>query len=355
MLPLSLIALGTSQGRRLLLAAAVFAAPAWFNTGARFLIPAVPFAALALGIALESIPFALPVAAVFAVLVGWPTAVPAYADQWNWRIGGFPKAEALRKQPVEPYILKNLPDYGLKPLLELNVPRGERVFSFAGRPDSYIDRDIVVSYESALGNLVQDIFWVPGGHPPRVKLGFRFLPVVTRQVRVVNNATDPNYWTVAEMRVFSKAKEVVREPGWRVSAWPNDWEAPLAFDNSYATRWSTWEGMKPHARLGIEFPEAREIDEVVLECDPAQEAKLQVEIMLPSGRWVGMTDSAEAVRAEPPQGIRRAAAREVKALGFRYVLVNEGDYVYGDLKKYLGFWGMTQIGEVNGAHFYRID
>jgi hypothetical protein len=355
MLPLSLLALRSSQGRRLLLAALVFAVPAWFNTGARFLIPSAPFAALALGIGLESIPAALPVVLAFTALVSWPTAVSAYCDPWNWRIGGFPEREALRKESVEPYILRNLPDYGLKPSIELYVQPNESVFSFAGRPDAYIDRDIVVSYESALGNLVNDILWAPQAHLPAVQERFRFFPVETRSIRVTNNSTDNNFWTVAEMRVFFQGKEAPRAPDWKVSAWPNGWEAPLAFDNSYATRWSTWQGMAPHARLQVDFPAIRRVDEVSLECDPAWEAKLQVDVLLPSGRWVAMTDTVDMKKVEPPGGIRRAATRDVKLLGFRYLLVNEGDFVYRDFKKNFDYWGVTQLFELNGTHFYRID
>ena len=50
-----------------------------------------------------------------------------------------------------------------------------------------------------------------------------------------------------------------------------------------------------------------------------------------------------------------AATREVKALGFRFLLVNEGDLVYADMKKYPNFWGITQLAEAKGTHFYRID
>jgi hypothetical protein len=355
MLPLSLLALRSSQVRRLLLAALVFAVPAWFNTGARFLIPSAPFAALALGIGLESIPVALPVVLAFTALVSWPTAVSAYCDPWNWRIGGYPIREALRKESVEPYILRNLPDYGLKRAIELYVRPDESVFSFAGRPDAYIDRNIVVGYESTLGNLVDDILWAPRGHLPVVQEHFRFFPVETRSIRVTNNATDNNFWTVAEMRVFSQGKEVPRAPDWKVSAWPNGWEAPLAFDNSYATRWSTWQGMAPHARLQLDFPAISRVDEVVLECDPAWEAKLQVDVLEPSGRWVAMTDTVEMKKVEPPGGIRRAATRDVKLLGLRYLLVNEGDFIYEDLKKNLSYWGLTQLFELNGTHLYRID
>ncbi|HXA51736.1 MAG TPA: discoidin domain-containing protein, partial [Candidatus Acidoferrum sp.] len=142
---------------------------------------------------------------------------------------------------------------------------------------------------------------------------------------------------------------------WKVSAWPNGWEAALAFDNSYATRWSTWQGITPHARLQVDFPAARRVDQVVLECDPVWEAKLQVDVLLPSGRWVAMTDTGEMKKVEPPGGIRRAATRDVKLLGFRYLLVSEGDLVYQDLKKYAKYWGVTQLFELNGTDFYRID
>ncbi len=355
MLPLSLLALRCAQGRRLLLAALVFAIPAWFNTGARFLIPAAPFASIAIGIALQSIPAALPVVAVFATLMSLPVAVSAYCDPWCWRIGGFPVREALRLKPVGPYILDNLPDYALKDPIRLYVPPGERIFSFAGRPDAYFDRDIVVGYESTLGNLLNDILLAPQAHPPQFRQGYRFLPVETRGVRVVNNTTSDNFWTVAEMRVLSQGREVPRAASWRVSASPNGWEAPLAFDNSYATRWSTWQGIRPHDRLQIDFPKPQRIDEVVLECDPTWDAKLQVEVLLPTGRWVALTDTPEWEKPGPPEGIRQAAARDAKLLGFRYLLVNEGDFLYQDLKRNLNYWGVTQLANVNGTHFYRID
>jgi hypothetical protein len=355
MLPLSLIALRNSHGRRLLFAALLFAVPAWLNTGARFLIPSAPFAALALGIALENVAFAVPVLAMFTALVCWPPSLAGYCDPFSWRISGFPIREALRLEPSAPYILKHIPDVSLNAALVQNVPPKERVYSFAGRPQAYFDRDIVVSYESALGNLVQEIFWSPHGPTPRVREHFKFLPVTTIAVRVVNNATGGNFWTVAEMRVFSQRNALPRSPAWRIRAWPNGWEVPLAFDNSYATRWSTWQGIGPHARIEIEFPSPQRIDEVTLECDPVWEAKLQAEIRMPDGRWVAVTDTVEYEKVEPPPGIRLAASRDVKALGFRYLLVNDGDFLYEDLKKYPKFWGMTQLTEVNGTHFYRID
>ena len=355
LVPCGLLALRWKSGRRLLLAALVFALPAYLNTGSRFLIPAAPFLALAMGVGLAEVPGALPALALFHALVCWPPVLSTYCDPWDWRISSFPDRVALRLDPVTPYILNSIGDYALKVPIELHVPRGERVFSFAGRPQAYIDRDIVVSYESTLGNLANDILWAPQAHNPATEEHFKFLPVTTRGVRVVNTAKGADFWTVAEMRLRSQGRELARSPGWRLSAWPNGWEAQLAFDNSYATRWSTWQDIAPHARLQVEFPTGQLVDEVVLECDPAWNAHLQVEVLAEGRRWVPITDTPEIVPRDAAPGIRRAATREMKALGLRYLLINKGDMVYEDMRKFPAFWGVTELAEANGTHFYRID
>ena len=353
--PIGLLALRFKTGRRLLLAALVFALPAYLNVGARFLIPSAPFLALAMGVGLAEVPAALPVLALFHVLACWPPILSTYCDPWNWRIASFPIRAALRLDPSTPYLINHIGDLALQVPIELAVPRGERIFSFAGRPEAYIDRDIIVSYESTLGNLAQDTLWDLQGHKAEHAQHFRFLPVSTRGVRVVNTNSATDFWTVAEMRLRSQGRELPRSPDWRLSAWPNGWEVQLAFDNNYATRWSTWEAVAPHARIQVEFGAAQLVDEVVLECTPAWNAHLQVEVLRDTGRWVPLTDTAEVVKTEFAPGIRRAVTRELKAIGFRFLLVNDGDMVFADMKKYPTFWGVTQLAEANGTHFYRID
>jgi hypothetical protein len=353
--PLGLLALRFKCGRRLLLAGLVFALPAYLNVGCRFLIPASPFLALALGIGLAEVPGALAVLALFQALACWPPVLSTYCDQWNWRISSFPARAAFRVESSPTFIIRNIWDYALKVPIELAVAPGERIFSFSGRPDGYIDRDIVVSYESTLGNLASDILLAPQAHRPANAQRFKMLPVTARGVRVVNSASDTGFWTVSELRIRFEGREVPRSPAWRLSAWPNGSEVQLAFDNSYATRWSTWERIAPRARIQAEFGTARRLDEVVLECDPAWKAHLQVETLSETGRWVPVTDTVETVKAEFTPGIRRAATRDVKALGFRFLLVNDGDMVQADMKKYPMYWGVTQLAEANGTHFYRID
>lgn len=353
--PFGLLALRFKSGRRLLLATLVFALPAYLNTGTRFLIPSAPFLTLAMGMGMAEIPAALPVLMLFHALVSWPPVLSTYCDPWNWRVSAFPGRVALRLDPPTPFIVQHIGDVSLKLPIERAVPQGERIFSFSGRPEAYINRDIVVSYESTLGNLANDVLWAPQANKPQFAQRFKFLPVKTRGVRVVNIATATDFWTVSEMRVRSEGRELPRSPAWRLSASPNGWEVQLAFDNSYATRWSTWEAITPHARIQVEFDNPQRVDEVVLECGPAWNARLQLEVQSDTGRWVPLTDTPELVKTEFAPGIRRAATREMMSLGLRFLLVNEGDMVYPDMKKYPSFWGVTELAEANGTHFYRID
>ena len=353
--PGALFALRLRFGRKLLLAALVFAIPGYFNFGSRFLMPSLPFLALAMGLAVAKVPGALPALALFQALLCWPSALSTYCDPWTWRLSEYPSAAALRKEAADEFLRRHLPEYALKVPIELTVPKGEKLFTFAGQPQAYLDRDIVVSYESTLGNLVQDILWTPTQHLPVFQQHFKFLPITTRGIRVVNMAVADNFWTVAELRLRSQGRELMRSPNWRLSAKPNGWEVQLAFDNSYATRWSTWQAMSPGDRIQVELPSPETIDEVVIECDPAWEALPQVEILLDGGRWVPITDTVDTVKVEPPDGIRRAATRDARALGFHYILVNQGDGVYNDILKYQKYWGLTEVAKAHGTHLYKID
>ena len=63
---------------------------------------------------------------------------------------------ALRIEPESQFISAHVGDYALKDAIERTVPPGDRIFSFAGRAAAYIDRDIVVGYESSQGMRIQE-------------------------------------------------------------------------------------------------------------------------------------------------------------------------------------------------------
>jgi hypothetical protein len=139
-----------------LLAGAVYAIPAFFNSDVRFMIAALPFFALALGLAMENSWGMLPAVALFQASLCWPTVMDAYCDANAWRVRGFQIRAALRSEAESHYIASHVGDYALKDAIQRAVGPDQRIFSFAGRAAAYLDRDIVVGYESSQGTQIQD-------------------------------------------------------------------------------------------------------------------------------------------------------------------------------------------------------
>ena len=196
--PISLLALRHSHGRRLLLAGAVFAIPALFNTEVRFLIPSVPFFALAMGLALANSWGVLPVLAVFHAVISWPSVLNVYCDPIAWRIRGLPVRAALRLEPESTYITAHIGAYALKPAIEQAVPQGERIFSFAGRPAAYLDRDIIVGYESSLGEQVSQLLERHATQEVKA-LGIRYLWINDSDGLAAGMRSDPKSWGIRQL------------------------------------------------------------------------------------------------------------------------------------------------------------
>ncbi|HEX3745873.1 MAG TPA: hypothetical protein VHW09_18155 [Bryobacteraceae bacterium] len=156
LLPLSLLSLRSPRGRKLLLAGAVYAIPALLNADNRFWIPALPFFALALGLSLENSWGMLPAVTVFQAFLCWPTVMDAYVNPNAWRLHGLPVRAALRIEPESQFIAAHVGDYALRGAIEQAVPPTGCIFSFAGRAAAYLDRDIIVGYESTRGMRIQE-------------------------------------------------------------------------------------------------------------------------------------------------------------------------------------------------------
>jgi len=310
-----------------------------------------------MGLALANSATALVAVALLHAATGWPGVLSRYCDPTAWRLRSIPVAAALRVQPETQYLRANLKDYSMKAAIETLVPARAKVFSQDSRSEAYLDRSIMVGYESALGNLAQDLLAAPidGKVRPSQRQRFPFLPVSTRAVRVVQTASGADFWTINEFHVYSRGRELPRSPPWRIRAWPNGWEATLAFDNSYATRWSSWQSMSPGMFLAVDFDKPEVIDEVALDRPLAPESTVQVEVLDSRRRWVPLTDSSETLPLDVPAGLRRAATLAMKARGIGYLLVKDTDFFADDLKKYPSFWGVTELHIAEAGRLYLID
>lgn len=363
--PLALLALRYRHGRRLLAAALVMGAPYFANIGTRFLIPALPFVSLAMALGIGGIPAAGPglLAALmlFHAATSWPDELRRYADRFAWRLDHILFSPALRLMPQEQFLRKNDLDYGAARLVEATVPKGERILGLRGVPYAYCNREFLVSYQGALNQTLIDFINVAivEDYGPTSMESFKFPERTARRLRVLQTATvhDANaQWSVHELRLFDHGVEIPRGPEWRLRAWPNPWEVQLAFDNSLATRWRTWENVKPGDYLDVDFGAEHPVDEVRIDTSPDYyEIRLQVEALDSNGKWVFLAKGPKVVGADHDKySLRRAATYEMKARGIHYFLVGDDSFGANDIRDDPGAWGLVELASGYGIRIYRV-
>ena len=340
--PLALLALRYAEGRLLLLAAAVLGVPGLAGGEARWLIPCLPFLALAMGLAFRNTPGALGALTAAQVLFCAPGSVGYYCDLDTWRLHRAPLPAALRQVPEDDYLNSRLPGYTMALLLEESVPPGARVLALPEVAAAYTRSDVVsggVEREAALA-AIRD-----GGRPWR-RLRFAFAP--RRVLALRARGTE----SVAEFRVFDRGREVPRAPAWKLRAVPDPRSAALAFDNSYATRWKGG----PGAWLEVDFPAPVEAGEVVLECPPGRAAAgVTLEGRLDGGAWSVLSNAPRVENVPPPAHLREAAHEEWRAGGIGYLLVRDADQGAADLREYAAVWGIVPVGGNDVASVYRVE
>ena len=355
--PLGLLSLRFPVGRRLWLAAAVFLPGYLGNYGGRFLLPVLPFLALALGLALRNTPGALPALLVFHLVISWNRVEPVYARP-AWRLQHTPVRAALRLIPEEKYLEEWIPCYLACRMIDENTPPGAVVFTAEPIPSAYTSRRIVASYPSAAGRTLSDILRTPlrPALQPSVELRLHFPEQPLRGLRVVRIAPQaPEEWSITELRVWLAGREIERKPSWRLRASPNPWQVQSAFDNSYVTRWVSAEPAKPGMKMEVEFAEPETADLVTIETRESRDPEIRLEARDASGRWDVLDWRPEGAKVRPLHGLRRAAAEELKARGVGYLLVQARDFGAMDFQRNAAVWGITPLEEREGARLYRID
>ena len=250
-------------------AALLLALPWYFNQGARFLMPSAAVAGLALGAALAR-PWRgrLAWAAVaLQAIVCWPQALNLWQPDYTFRLHGFPLAAALRIEPQAGYLARTVPEYQVARMVDQHTPVDARIFSLQPVANAYLPRAVTVSWQSAQGERIADalhrafyanpMYQHRGHWPAEPLMGLRFrLP-----------AADEGEFDIAEVEIYSKGKRVPVAADWTLIAQPNPWEAPLALDHNYATRWRTWQPIEAGMTFEIDFAHPAIADAVALVSD----------------------------------------------------------------------------------------
>jgi hypothetical protein len=356
--PIGLLAMRWPLGRQALLAAAVYLSTYPANVGTRFLLPAAPFVALAIGMVLAQWRGIAPMVMMFATFASWPGNVEAYASPYAWRVDRFLWAGAFRWQPESEYLMAWLPNYEAAPLIERSTgPRDRILVPGNGIPEAYCARTVVQGYQSAYGNRLVDLI-ATGMYEvwqPRRWWWFEFPTRGLRRIRLVRAAGDTEPWTMYEIRIFGTEGELTRETPWRGTASANRWEAAYAFDGVPVTRWTAAERSRPGMFIEVDLGADRMSTGVRAEVNSSERpapVRLEAEI---DGRWVLLSDEAKVLEAPLLTESRRQAGESLKREGITHMYVHEEDWMADDIRRNPAAWGLILIGESGKSRVYRLE
>ncbi len=357
--PLALLALRRREGRRLWLAALVFGANYFSNIGARFLIPPLPFVALALALAFGTGAAGRTLAMVVALAhaaLSWPSIMLRYSPAGIWAIEKVPWREALRVRPEEEYLRSHLINYGVDPLIERCTAPGATIFSFQPVPESYTSRRILVSYESQEG-LIDGLTLRTAFHPawqPAWRAGFTFDRQPLRAIRIEQTAQGAKQWRIHEWKAFDGAAELPRS-AWRMTAEPFPWGIERSIDGNLATFWQCGENLRPGMYVEADFGTTTNVDSVLIQTSPNQpDLRMQLEGQEASGNWKLLAREPDVSEAHVPD-LRRAAIEELKRRGIGYMLIFDTDDIAADLRARIADWGVEPAGQSGGATLYKLQ
>ena len=357
-LPIGLLALRKREGRLLWAAAILVALPWLTNTGARFLMPAVVLAGIALGISLPR-PAAWAAIALQAILCS-PQVLDLWETRYSFRLHEFPVAAALRIESESDYCKRRLDEYNVVKMVERATPPDSRTLALMTVATAYLDREVAVTWQSAEADRLLDTLRLASVYSSTPSFDWKAAwPAQTiRTLRFRMPAAYDGEWDINEVRLFSGDDRVFNSPQWTLSGWPNHWEAPLAFDSNLATRWRTWETVRAGMYMDIEMGNPQRLTSAVLVTHtPVFRVALEIYGQDSRGSWHMVSSSPEAI-PRPPQDLRLEAARALRAAGYRYLLAptgSGGNAAIGNLL--VGHepeWGLERVGEAGRFYLFRV-
>lgn len=354
--PLALAALRSQAGRACMLAAAFFLAPYPLNIAARFLIPALPFVALAIAMAFEFSGVVLAILTAAAAILGWPSVIARYTAKGDWHLTGTEWRAALRIVPQDRFLVGHSPAWVAAQTLDYFVPKGKRVWSSTPIAESYCSTDIMIGFQSAEGELIQDILTNAAfdNQAPTQIDRFTFPKHLAARIRIAQTETNVDMWSIGEVHLFDGDTEIGRTASWRLSARPFPWDIGFAFDGNPVTRWKSWEPIRNGMHIELDFGKLIETDRIELHTSRDQ---ANIRIHPEACDAVSCSEfpaTLTTVDAPPLGDLRKLASQTVKARGVDYLLIDDSCRIAADVRRDPARWGMEFILERGPYRLYRI-
>ncbi len=368
--PLGLWSLRLRLGRRVWVSAAVFALPWLANIETRFWIPSLVFVSLGIASAIWQMPRRAAVTLSAALVAAHAASSwPSMMEWWNrtpyvWRLTNPPWRAALRIESEQDYLRRVKAEYNVAELVERTVPSGAKVLSPSNYAEAYTTREVLVSHQSAIGEVLTDHLLAPimSDHAPVQSLRLEFARQKLRAFRLLQKASHPEEsWSMHEILLYDGANRHLPQPDWLLWARPNPWDAALALDGSPVTRWRSWWPLYPGMQFEVDFPQPLEISRAEVYGSVEQyHWRLQVEGRDEAGRWSAIPAQMKLVGHSPSlHQMRRLATSEVKAAGIDYLLTDlrgQGNNVIApDMDRYRADWGLREVGVYGPIRLYYIE
>jgi hypothetical protein len=319
LLPLGLAAWRRRESRPLAAAALVLTIPWTLNHGARFLMPALPFAALSLA-------SVLPAGAMAAVVVlhaglAWPAVMDKYTDADAWRLRGVPWEAAIGKESAESYLTKNLWEYRFAMRVSELANNGGTLLDLYGLPYAYLPMVPLGPLSSAeFDNIVFTLNAAASGVPDRLyRVECEWPMEFVREARIAAAADWPIPLAISEARPMRRGALTGISRNWFVDARPNGGDSPLAIDNNAASRWSTLDAARGGEWWSLRFDRPVPIDGMRFELVNIDEpTRMVVTITGMAGRPRVVCEGAEA-KPLPLDFRRRSAMGFAKSRGVQWI------------------------------------
>ena len=315
----------------------ILAAAAYpLNIGTRFLLPALPFLALGVGMKLARWPKVALVVLAAHLLLSWPYFLRWYASGWTldriyWR-------QALRIEPEESWLNFRSQEYRVARMIETHVPPGELVWVLSQVAEAYTLRPIAASYQSSFSLRVRDTFLTP-------MLNYYWpdwrhtvtLERPSRKIRLVQKTrNEKDRWSISDI----SPRPV------RVRASTDDWLSHYAIDGNPYTRWQSGFRLTPGQWFELEYD--RDVREINLRLTRDQ-FQLQMEVEGQNAKIVAED------WPELPASSRRWASETMRQFGVRYMVINSDDFGYDDIVRDPQAWNLTLIAERSSAKLFKLN
>jgi hypothetical protein len=303
-----------------------------------------------LALVLSRYPAVLVLTVAAHAVLSWPDVMKLYCETSAWRLDRIQWKAALRRESEDGLLRRKWPAYGVAKMVDSATPPASVVFTFGQIAEAYCTREVLVSFQSARGEVLRGILWTPifGDMQPTRALNFVFPERRARRVRLIQTASGSgDHFAAHEVRFFSHGRELPRASHWRLRAWPNPWDVQFAFDASPVTRWSSWERLRPGMFIDVNFGREEALDRVLVETSPeTRQSRIQLDI--------APEVQATEIEAPPPLGLRREAIEVVRERGLTHLLVADGDFGAADYFDRRDEWGLELVGEHAGVKLYAL-